>query len=159
MKSSATWFSSRKGSCKSSPPTAPKLLQGTTPLLTLHGWCRLHRYISSAEGADCTLTPSIPRSPGPGKEAPADRAVPGKGKGRGKEFDEETRKTVVLSQRDPSIPSGADSQFAGTGTPAASRPPVDPYWPAEHLSGSEPKIYPGVVSRGQRSNSTRQGDK
>ncbi|MBE3048523.1 hypothetical protein IMZ48_39685 [Candidatus Bathyarchaeota archaeon] len=115
----------------------------------------MRRYISSADGTDRTPASSIPRSPGPGKETPAD-GVPGKGKGREKESDKETQTTAGLPERDAPNPPGTD---AVTGTPGAQRPPVDPYWPAEHLSGSEPKIYPGVVSRGQRSSSARQGDK
>jgi len=56
----------------------------------------------------------------------------------------------------PSPPPVAQSSVLGS--PRSPYPGMDPHWPAEHLSGSEPKIFPGVVSRGQRSNSMRTGE-
>ena len=155
MKSSATWFFARKRNCEFAADYTSLFAQRHS-LLTPFARCRLRRYISSMERTDNTTAPTMPRSPGPGKEGPADRAAQGKGKERG--MNGETSETAGLAECDPPISSGADPQSSLVGTPLALRPAIDPYWPAEHLSGSEPKIYPGVVSRGQRSNSTKQGD-
>lgn len=145
-RNSGTWFSARNKSCEFLPNNTRPCIQSVVMLLISHGY-RLRRYISSTEAGDRTNPPATPRSPGPAKgnstQLPAD----------------ETRKTAGPSGRDAPVPLGADSQSSATGHMVAPRPGIDPYWPAEHLSGSEPKIYPGVVSRGQRSNSTRQGER
>jgi hypothetical protein len=75
-------------------------------------------------------------------------------------------RTPILGPLSPQVEVDSGAVFSGhqgsmVASPTSAQSMKEPTWSSEslrdlHMSGREPKMFPGVVTRRQRSNSTRQ---
>ncbi|KAJ4413783.1 AMP deaminase [Gnomoniopsis sp. IMI 355080] len=97
-----------------------------------------------------TIEPSVPASAAPNTPAISHKT--------NVNIDNMTPLPLRMGQPPTSTPAMPEQQTPQPGVPAGITGQPTGAWPIDgmHLSGSEPRIYPGMISRRQRTNSLRQ---
>lgn len=97
-----------------------------------------------------TIEPSVPASAAPNTPAMSHKT--------NVNVDNMTPLPLRMGQPPTSTPAMPEQQSPQPGVPAGITSQPTGAWPIDgmHLSGSEPRIYPGMISRRQRTNSLRQ---